>query len=213
MNPDELKQVWKAQTSQCRLTINADVLLKEVRHNERHFRLLIFRRDVREVGVALLMVLLWIWTGFTETLPWTWYLCIPTFLWIAGFMVVDRMRQRQAKPGDPLRECVESSLAQVEHQIWLLRNMFWWYLLPPGVAIAAFLANCAWLARDRGLGAGLFIAGVIALAALVLGGVYWLNQFYVRKGLEPRRRELEALLQSLKDTDHVGNSHEGDIQT
>ena len=113
MNPDVLKEAWQSQASQRRLTIDADALLKEVRHNERHFRLLIFRRDVREVGVALVLVPVWIWLGLKNTLPWTWYLCIPTFLWIAGFMVVDgmRQRQRQAKPGDPLRECVESSLA------------------------------------------------------------------------------------------------------
>jgi len=210
MNPEELKQAWQMQTSQRRLAIDADALLKEVRHNERHFRQLIFRRDVREVGVTLLLVPLWLWTGLTETLHWTWYLCIPTFLWIAGFMVVDRMRQRQrqAEPGDPLWECVESSLAQVEHQIWLLRNVFWWYLLPPGVAIAAFFANCAWLARDRGLGAGLVMAGVIAFAALVLGGVYWLNQIYVCKELETRRRELQGLIADLNGANHLARPAE-----
>jgi CubicO group peptidase (beta-lactamase class C family) len=30
-------------------------------------------------------------------------------------------------------------LAKVEHQIWLLRNVLWRYLLPPGVAILAFI--------------------------------------------------------------------------
>jgi hypothetical protein len=212
MNPDELKQAWQSQVSQRRLTIDADALFKEVRHNERHFRRIIFWRDVREVGVALLMVPLWIWLGLKETLPWTWYLCIPALLWIAGFMIVDRInqKQRQPRPGDPLRERIESSLAQVEHQIWLLRNVLWWYLLPPGAAIAAFFAHCAWLARDGGLMAGLVMVGVIAVAALILGGVYWLNQTCVRRDLAPRRRELAALLHSLKETDHPGNSSAGD---
>jgi hypothetical protein len=214
MNPDALKEAWQSQTSQRRLTIDADVLLKEVRHNERNFRRTIFWRDVREVGVSLLLVPVWIWLGRKETLPWTWYLCIPALLWIAGFMIADRMnqKQRQPKPGDPLRERIESSLAQVEHQIWLLRNVGWWYLLPPGAAMAVFFAQCAWLARNGGLLAGLVTAGVIVVAALILGAVYWLNQDCVRKELEPRRRELEALLQSLKDPDHDGNSPTGDIQ-
>ena len=30
--------------------------------------------------------------------------------------------------GQPLVRCVEESLAQVEHQIWLLRNVGWWVL-------------------------------------------------------------------------------------
>ena len=48
---------------------------------------------------------------------------------------------------------------------------------------------------------------------LVFWGIYWLNQLCVRKDLEPRRRELEALLQRLKDPNHVGNLPAGDIQT
>ena len=30
MNPDDFKQAWQSQTSQTRLTIDADLLLKEV---------------------------------------------------------------------------------------------------------------------------------------------------------------------------------------
>lgn len=215
MNPDKLKQAWQTQTSQHRLTIDADVLLKEVRQNERNFKRIVFWRDMREVSVSLVMVPVWIWLGRKNALPWTWYLCIPALLWIAGFMVVDRVnqKQRQPRPGDSLLERVESSLAQVEHQIWLLRNVLWWYLLPPGVAMAAFFAHCAWLARNGGLATGLIMASVIAVAALILWGVYWLNQNCVRKELEPRRRELEVLFQSLKDPDHVGDCNAGDART
>ena len=156
MNPDALKAAWQAPTSQRRLTIDGNLLLKEVQQNERNFRRTILWRDVREVGVSLVLVPVWIWLGFAESLPWTWYLCVPALLWIAGFMVVDRLHQnrRQPKPGDPLRQQIESSLAQVDHQIWLLRNVVWWYLLPPGVAMAAFFAHCAWLAHDGGILAG-----------------------------------------------------------
>jgi hypothetical protein len=33
---------------------------------------------------------------------------------------------------------------------------------------------------------------------LLLAGVYWLNRYAVRAGLEPRRRELQELLASLQ---------------
>ncbi len=39
-----------------KVTINADVLLNEVRRNQQNFRRMIFWRDVREVGVAALLV-------------------------------------------------------------------------------------------------------------------------------------------------------------
>ncbi len=51
---------------------------------------------------------------------------------VGVFMLVDRWRQRRRRPAHDgtLRACTEASLAEVEHQIWLLRNIFWWYLLP-----------------------------------------------------------------------------------
>ena len=124
MDPDDFKQAWQTQSSQTRLTIDAELLLKEVRRNQRYFTATIFWRDVREVGVGLLMVPLWLYLGVKHSLPWTWYLMVPALLWVAGYMLADRMRHKRQppEPGEPLRQRVESSLAQVEHQIWLLRN-------------------------------------------------------------------------------------------
>ena len=44
------------------------------------------------------------------------------------------------------------------------------------------------------------IAGVVALfVTLLYWGIYWLNQFVVKKNLEPRRQELETLLTGLEE--------------
>src|SRR5215470_10040166 len=130
---DDLKKAWQSEAAQQRLILDAGLVLNEVRRNERHFAAKIFRRDVREVGVALLLVPVWIYLGVKNSAPWSWYLVVPTLLWVAGFMIVDRAHQHrhQPRPGDTLCSNVENSLAQVEHQIWLLRNISWWYLLPP----------------------------------------------------------------------------------
>ena len=58
MNFEDLQKAWQSQDAGAKVTINADVLLKEVRRNQRHFRATIFWRDVREVGVAFLLTLL-----------------------------------------------------------------------------------------------------------------------------------------------------------
>ncbi len=200
MNFEALQKAWQAQYPGAQVTIDADALLKEVRRNQRRFASLIFWRDVREVSVALLLVPLWIYLGREMHRPWTWYLAIPVLLWIAGFHLADRMRQkrRQPKPGDTLRECIESSLAQIEHQIWLLRNVFWWNVLPMGAAVTIYFAHRAWLARNHGLVALFHWGREAGVLALIFWGVYLLNQYAVRKYLEPRRQEMEVLLESLQ---------------
>ena len=106
------------------------------------------------------------------------------------------------KHSDPLAHCIKVSLAQVEHQIWLLRNVLWWYLLPFTVGIALFWSHVAWQARDNVAGLkfiGLCFAGLFVLYT----GIYYLNQYAVRKGLIPRRRELESLLKNLTNNDKI----------
>ncbi len=149
------------------------------------------------MGTAILLVPLWLYLGVKLSLPWTWYLTVPALVWIAGFMLADRMghKRQPPEPGEPLRQRVESSLAQVEHQIWLLRNVLWWYLLPLALPMLAFLGQVAWETRSGGWLAAVMVSVVV----IVFAGVYWLNQYAVRSALEPRRQELEALLTSLKD--------------
>jgi hypothetical protein len=201
MDPDNLKQAWQTQTSQARLTIDAELLVRELRRNQQYFAATIFWRDVREVGISLLMLPLWIYLGIRQSLPWSWYLTVPALLWIAGYMLVDRMRHKRQPAGtdEPLRQHVESSLAEVEHQIWLLRNLLWWYLLPPTLALLAFISQLAWHLRSGGWWTAFAVVATVALLALFVGGVYWLNQYAVRSVLELRRRELETLLLSLAD--------------
>jgi hypothetical protein len=201
MNPDKFRQAWEAQSSQTRLTIDAESLLKELRRQEQSFSTMIFWRDVREVGTAILLVPLWIYLGVKHSSPWTWYLMVPTLMWVAGYILADRMRHKRQPPeaGEPLRKRVENSLAQVEHQIWLLRTVLWWCLLPFAVSCLAFIGQVTWQERSGGWWMALAASIVVAIVVIVLAGVYWLNLYAVRCELEPRRRELETLLMSLKD--------------
>jgi hypothetical protein len=198
MNPDDYKKAWQMHSSTARLTTDAERLLNEVQSKHRSFTSTIFWRDVREVGVALVMVPVWIVMGINMSLPWTWYLAIPGLLWIAGFMLVDRMLQKRLKSGasDSLREHVKGSLADVNHQIWLLRNVVWWYLLPIALPMLLFFGQIAW----NGGPAGFFaIATAAALEFVAFGWIYRINQAAVKSQLEPKRQELEAVLAGLEE--------------
>jgi hypothetical protein len=201
MDPDNFQQAWQAQASPSRMTINVGLVLKEVQRNQRVFSAIILRRDITEIGVGLLLIPVWFYMGANLSLPWTWYLEVPALIFTVGFMLVDRLRhsRRPPEPGEPLRECVANSLAQVEHQIWLLRNIFWWYILPSALAMLAFFVQVAWMTRAGGWRTASIMAQVVAISGGILVFVYWLNQVAVRTELEPRRQELQSLLSSLQD--------------
>jgi CubicO group peptidase (beta-lactamase class C family) len=200
--PDEYQQAWQAQSSQARVTVDANVLLKEVQRSQQNFRAMIFWRDFREVAVALLLLPIWFLMGYTLSLPWSWYLTVPAIIWGGGFILVNRKLHPQG-PGEadkPLRESVKESLTQVEHQIWLLRNVFWWYLLPFALPILAFFAQVAWSLRFAGRLEALSFFVILAGSVFAMYSfIYYLNQRAVRVELEPRREELFTLLASLGD--------------
>lgn len=210
MSLDKYQQAWKAKALQHEVIFDTEALTKEVQRSQEAFRAMILRRDVREVGTSLVMIPIWFVMGISMSLPWTWYLTVPAMLWIAAFMLVDRRRhpQRPSDPGEPLLLYVKESLTQVEHQIWLLRNVFWWYLLPPSISLMAFFVHTSWNVTGSWWGC-LLVSGFFGVFLLVLyGGIYWLNQWAVRKQLEPRRNDLQKLITNLEGEGDTEDTNE-----
>jgi CubicO group peptidase (beta-lactamase class C family) len=201
MDLDSFQKAWQSQSSQTRVTVDAELLRKEVQRSQQNFRATIIARDFREWVVGLLMLPLWFYLGHKWSLGWTWWLGIPAITWVCLFIVVDRIwhKQRPSEPGEPLLDCVNSSLTQVEHQIWLLRHVFWWYLLPFTIAIMAFFAQATWQQSATFWTFALALAGDALFLLVLYGFVYWLNQHAVRRSLVPRREELLTLRSSLGD--------------
>ena len=199
MNFDELQKKWQSQQGGFKLRIDADVLLKEVRHNKESFESSIFWRDVREVGVFFALVPFFLYFALKFNL-WSLYLPVLSCIFTGVFMILDRMIQKKKllKSGDSLINCIETSLAQVEHQIWLLKNVLWWYLLPFIIGVSIFWVHVWWLARTASW-TGLFIGGCFVWLFAISVGVYYLNRYCVRKKLIPRKQELEQLLRSLQN--------------
>lgn len=160
------------------------------------------------------MIPVWFYMGARMSLPWTWYLTVPAFVWVAGFILVDRLRHplKSSAPDEPLISNVQASVLEVEHQIWLLRNVFWWYILPFAVSLMAFFGQVAWRASSNWVEAVIAGGGFFIFVLAVNGFIYWLNLFAVRKQLEPRRQELMALLDGLQyDTNGAGDAVDVDL--
>jgi hypothetical protein len=96
----------------------------------------------------------------------------------------------------------------------LLRNVFWWYLLPFAIAILAFFGQVSWqMAIETNewlpaLGFGTFLSAFIFA---LYYWIYYINQRAVRTQLEPRRQELLALQASLSEDNSSEVSGESPI--
>lgn len=203
MTFEQLQKTWQFQDRSPKVTVDTDLLLKEVRRNQTGFRTTIFWRDVREVTVAFLCTVYFSYHGLRRD-DWAAYLIAFACFGVGVFMLADRARQRRKKPApsDPLKACIETSLDQVNHQIWLLRNILWWYLLPLGLPLIIFFGRSAWQTGDGAVEVTVTFGAAVGFVALLYWGIYWLNQYCVRKQLQPRRRELESLLASLENPTH-----------
>ncbi len=198
MNFDDLQKAWKSQDQAARLTIDTDVLLKEVRRNHRQFRAMVWWRDVREVGVGLALVAVFAYQGLRGH-NWIFFLLAAGCLIVSAFLIVERLlqRRRQIAANDSVKACALGSLQQVNHQIWLLKNVLWWYLMPIALPMAILMGYTIWSVRRFGWSSVIGWVVCTLVIALLYWGIYQLNQFAVRKELEPRRVELEALLVNL----------------
>jgi hypothetical protein len=210
MTFDELQKTWQKNESTSKLIIDPVLLAQVVKRNKEAFESSIYWRDFREVAVALIMVGVFLFRAFQyKNIIWeagAYVFLAIMCLYVAAFFIVDRRLQRKKKPSHTsLLGCIESSLIQVNHQIWLLRNVFWWYLLPPGIGIALFFIVVT-VNKFRLLPAARVLFGSLTgmlIVVLVFCGVYWLNQYAVRKELIPRKNELEALLKSLSNDNKI----------
>jgi len=119
------------------------------------------------------------------------------------FTIVDRLQhlKRRSRHDSSVKVCLESILAEINHRIWLCRNVVWWLILPVVfVADAGFRCYLAWGLRTA-TAAPIDAAGTI-VPALVESGVtgvivYYLFRWLIQKSFQPRKQELETLLRNL----------------
>lgn len=200
MNFEELQNVWQSGPPAGTAPTVDPRLLTAVRRRSRQFSRLIFWRDVREVAASGLVAVVFgriaLAAQAEGARAWPAWIAALLPLAVAGFLLIDRWLTRRRT--DPAGESVALELARaaaaVRHQIWLLRHVQWWYLLPlalSGAALELQLLLYAPLPLPpvvKWIGALLLFAVIGA----VHGAVWWLNQRAIRIDLEPRLAEIEA---------------------
>jgi hypothetical protein len=217
MNLEELQHAWENQPSPYDLLRIEDpeTLAKRFQEKSNGFRLLIYWRDIRESGVAFAVALFFFWfvAGTSLLIAGITAACMS---FVGVFIIVDRVFQRRRRPeaSDSVLNNIRVALVEVEHQIWLLRNMVWWYLGPIYIATIIVMytiltlplpwSEVHWsdMPQFDSLFSLVFVGGVFVFVAAVFAGgnvyLYVFNQRAVRDDLEPRRAELVELLESLE---------------
>lgn len=201
MSPDDFQKAWRAESSQTRVTVNADALLDAVRSKQQELRATILWGDFSTIATELLLLPVFLYLGVATDAPWTWYLVVASIFWSAAYKVARRTYGKRGAmdPSEPLVNGVRESMAMVEQLKRTQHNDFWWTQFSAAVAMTIFFVHVTWSVYEEPLEAIGNMAICLTLVSSIYGFTYWLGRRVVRTQYEPQRRELLALLEQLGD--------------
>jgi drug/metabolite transporter (DMT)-like permease len=185
MNASELEGIWKRQEAVDLSPENIAEIAATVQAVDRKFKRKIWWRDLREIGAALAVAVVFCVVG----LSWLRWIAVASCLFVAGYIVMSRRAVRSIVETSSLAERLQQMIRETETQIGLLRSVGWWYLLPCAVGMVAFVVD-----RLPRTVSAMHLIVFFAAMAIFYFAAYWLNQRVVRKALEPRRANLQHAL-------------------
>lgn len=198
MNMDDLQNLWREQPLPAAAdATTTDAVIADVKRQARAFDRAIWWRDLRETAASLVVAFVFgriAWAraaeGASSALAWV---AAGLPLVVAAFLFLDRWRHRHlaARAGDAVLVEIDRALGRLRHQVWLLRNVVWWYLAP--LAASAFIvAGQAVAAMPGGWAPKLIVGGfMLVLLTAVDVWVWRLNRRAISHDLEPRIQALE----------------------
>jgi hypothetical protein len=212
MNLKQLMERWQELDNTPLPEPRIDDIIAACRKRVRKFRWELLFSDILEIGVGLAMV--WVWAGpFTRLFPQhpgMMYVGAAALLFVCVFLTVARvLRYRNDKPAFvSVSDEISRQLYAVNQRIWLLRHLIWWYLLPGTIAAftvwyaAAAESLPSFSSMEEGRGTAYLIlflveAFAVTVCVCVDVGVYFLNQWGVRKYLVPLKEDLTKILRDL----------------
>ena len=193
MSESDLEVIWAKQSASLGLNeVDVPNVVEDVLGAYTKLQRSLFWRDFREVVVALILIPVWLFLGVYNQSLWTWYLMVPSVIGVIGFLLVARYRNRMNQPewGESLLVGLNKATRDLEHQIWLLRNVAFWYLIPIASCLICYdLHEC--IAAQSSFSSMLWSV-VTTLGLFTL--IWWLNQRALRKSLKPQLENLQSLL-------------------
>ena len=204
MKLDELQEAWKSQDT--KIAVETSLLLASIREKQKRYRWCIWLRDVREGWGSVLAAVFFVL--FTESNVesrwqlWPFYLAMAILFGIGIFRIVDTRRQNRKalRYEDSALSFVERSLLIINHRIWLLENMLWWWILPVAFGGILIAAQIIMLVGWQDPMVYWKVGQGVGIGCVVLGLLYWGNRWTARKYWMPRKTELETIANGLKSS-------------
>jgi len=207
MNDDPVCRLW--QSAPAGAERDTTQMIEAIQKKARAFERMIFWRDAREIGVAVLMVPIFVYEAIqARPAPFVaagFIFAAVCFLFIAGRLWWSRRGGPRPAPEESVAAYSRALVAGYDRQIALLRTAKYWYVLPIYASMLAIHAGvvamtAAPLGRRREqaperwlLGVG-FLAAVFVLTTALMGFVWWLNEGYAVRKLTAERESLTAML-------------------
>ncbi|MEO1529470.1 MAG: hypothetical protein AAFX06_28950 [Planctomycetota bacterium] len=198
MELDQLKQAWQSERGI--ESERYDDICETFHTGSVRFQSVIFQRDMLETSVCGVFAVA-MTVGLFFASNWTMRLSlgfgavgcflIPIFLWWG--------RRLMQPPGANFREFVHAEVDFLRRQIWLLRNVIWWYELPLGIGMILFPMGSNNWKFDAASVVALIVYQPFILSVLIW--VWWVNQRAVSSHLEPLLEYHVRLLKALDQGD------------
>jgi len=197
MSLEDLKREWRNEMDRSISSSELQDLLNFVQQRCAGMERTIHGRDVREILAAVFVVgafaAMWpLYRSSPVAMLGVALICIGAALII--YVLMSAQKPEPLSFQASVLDCSRNHLAWLDGQIRLLRTVVWWYVAPMCAGVLLFtwgIARGAWL--------------VFALQSLftlaVATGIVVLNQWAVRRGLQPVRDDLARLIEVLETTD------------
>ncbi len=183
---DDLKTAWQSQSGITQERF--EKLGIKARRNSDLFRKKIFHRDMAETAAAALGLCFFSpgillstnameRTGFVIVIVGA--CIIPLVLWWG------RKRPVLAASTANFREIVDAEIQFMRRQVWLIRNVAWWYILPCYIGMVLFFLSMRSPYRDTSEELAIIKYVAVVIVSIVMVFLWRVNQSARKKYLEP----------------------------
>ncbi len=142
MNEQELKNIWNSSSQISKISIQTNLLVKELNSEVVDMQKKIRSRDVREISASVFGILIFCYLLYEIPFPITKFACSLSIVWFVFVIVKFIKSKKQNKFVDisiPLIEQLETQKVIVQQQAALLDSVAIWYAIPPFAINVVFI--------------------------------------------------------------------------